>query len=186
MFLFAIVAAAIPLVGSDSRLPSVRTSSRKGPSHAHAPVSPVDRRAVHSAYGRVPLYFEPNLGQFDARALYMTRGAGHSLFLTDSGTVMVLKQREGQNRDPLNRQERPGKVEQAVVRMTLVGARSAKWIGLKKQPGISNYFIGNDPAKWRTDVPNYGRVEARGVYAGVDLVYYGNQGQFEFDLNVAP
>src|SRR5207245_3729643 len=50
------------------------------------------------------------------------------------------------------------------------------------QPGHVNYFIGNDPAKWRTDVPTYGKVRYAGVYPGVDLVYYGNQKQAEFDF----
>src|SRR5207245_161982 len=50
------------------------------------------------------------------------------------------------------------------------------------QPGHVNYFIGNDPAKWRTDVPTYGKVRYAGVYPGVDLVYYGNQKQVEFDF----
>jgi hypothetical protein len=53
-------------------------------------------------------------------------------------------------------------------------------------PGISNYFLGNDPKKWHTDVPNYARVEAKGVYRGIDLAYYGNQRKLEYDFIVAP
>lgn len=49
-----------------------------------------------------------------------------------------------------------------------------------------NYFIGNDPAKWRTNVPTDAKVKYAGVYLGVDLVYYGNQGQLEYDFVVAP
>src|ERR1700676_5491917 len=69
------------------------------------------------------------------------------------------------------------------LRMTLVGAnRHAKTSGIDEQPGKANYFIGNDAAKWRTNVATYAKVRYREVYPGVDLVYYGNQGQLETDF----
>jgi hypothetical protein len=75
----------------------------------------------------------------------------------------------------------------AVLHMELVGANAAaKVTGLEELPGKSNYFIGNDPKKWRTNVPNYAKVKYANVYPGVDLVYYGNQGQLEYDFVVAP
>jgi hypothetical protein len=75
----------------------------------------------------------------------------------------------------------------AVLRMELVGANpQAKVSGLEELPGKSNYFIGNDPKKWRTNVPNYAKVKYANVYPGVDLVYYGNQGQLEYDFVVQP
>jgi hypothetical protein len=71
--------------------------------------------------------------------------------------------------------------------MKLVGANPrAKVTGLDQLPGKSNYFIGNDPKKWRTNVPNYAKVRYANVYPGVDLVYYGNQGQLEYDFVVQP
>jgi len=75
----------------------------------------------------------------------------------------------------------------AVLRMKLVGANShAKVSGLEELPGKSNYFIGNDAKKWHTNVPNYAKVKYANVYPGVDLVYYGNQGQLEYDFVVQP
>ena len=75
----------------------------------------------------------------------------------------------------------------ALLRMKLVGANShASVIGLEELPGKSNYFIGSDPKKWRTNVPNYAKVKYANVYPGVDLVYYGNQGQLEYDFVVSP
>ena len=71
--------------------------------------------------------------------------------------------------------------------MKLVGANArAKITGLDELPGKSNYFIGNDPMKWRTNVPNYAKVKYQSVYPGIDLVYYGNQQQLEYDFVVAP
>jgi Beta-propeller repeat len=75
----------------------------------------------------------------------------------------------------------------AVLRMRLVGANpNAPVKGVDGLPVKSNYFIGNDPKKWRTNVANYARVAYEGVYPGVDLVYYSNQGQLEYDFVVAP
>jgi hypothetical protein len=75
----------------------------------------------------------------------------------------------------------------AVLRMTLVGANAnAKVTGLDELPGKSNYFLGNDPKKWRTNVPTYAKVKYKGVYPGIDLLYYGNQGRLEYDFVVSP
>ena len=54
------------------------------------------------------------------------------------------------------------------------------------RPGRSNYFIGNDPTKWRTNVPQFSKVKYAGVYPGIDLVFYGNQRNLEYDFVVAP
>jgi hypothetical protein len=71
--------------------------------------------------------------------------------------------------------------------MKLMGANpQARLSGLEELPGKSNYFIGNDPTKWRTSVPNYAKVKYANVYPGVDLVYYGNQGRLEYDFVVQP
>jgi hypothetical protein len=71
--------------------------------------------------------------------------------------------------------------------MKLVGGNaSAKIAGADELPGKSNYFIGNDPSQWRTNVSNYSKVEYRDVYPGIDLVYHGNQRQLEYDFVLAP
>jgi uncharacterized protein (TIGR03437 family) len=54
------------------------------------------------------------------------------------------------------------------------------------QPGVANYFIGNDPKNWRSGIPTYGKVNYAQIYPGVDLVFYGNQRQLEYDFVVAP
>jgi hypothetical protein len=59
-------------------------------------------------------------------------------------------------------------------------------VGEAPLPGVSNYFIGNDPAQWRTSIPTFAKVAYHEVYPGVDLVYYGNQRQLEYDWVVAP
>ncbi|MEK6302582.1 MAG: hypothetical protein AABO41_17865 [Acidobacteriota bacterium] len=75
----------------------------------------------------------------------------------------------------------------SVLRIKLVGGRrSPRAERMEELPGKSNYFIGNDPEKWRTNISNYAKVRYRSVYRGIDLVYYGDQGSLEYDFNVAP
>src|SRR5207237_5312688 len=66
------------------------------------------------------------------------------------------------------------------------GSPDAPAVGLRERSGRVNYLLGNDPSRWHTDVPTCGRVEYRGVYEGIDLAYYGNQRQLEYDFVVAP
>ena len=71
--------------------------------------------------------------------------------------------------------------------MTFEGANSqAEVVGLEQLQGVVNYLIGPDPSTWRTNIPTYKKVQYKNVYPGIDLVYYGNQDQLEYDLIVAP
>ena len=135
---------------------------------------PVSVVSAAGAYGKLPLIFEANQGQSDAAVRFLSRGEGYSLFLTDAGAVLSLsKDRAGKKGD--------------VVRMGLVGAaKGAQVNGAERLRGTANYFIGNDATKWHADVPTYARVKYSQVYPGVDLVYYGNQRQLEYDFVVAP
>ena len=191
---------------------------------------------IQNAYGRLPLSFEANLGQTDARVRFLARGGGYTIFLTADEAVLALrKSQPGMSR--FGKFGLPGRLEPfglddpragrwpslsddlkspslipdlgqlvpepnagkggvaagfesqppQVMRMRLVGGNAkGRAVGLDELPGRSNYFIGNDPKKWRTNVPSYTRVKYESVYPGVDLVYYGNQRQLEYDLVVAP
>jgi hypothetical protein len=132
----------------------------------------------------LPMFFEPNEGQTDARVKFMARGSGYGLFLTGDEAVLELQQAVP---NPRTATALPAAKTSALIRMRLEGASaSAKVSGVSPLPGKSNYFIGNDSSKWRQNIPQFGRVEYQAVYPGVDLVYYGNQGQLEYDFRVAP
>ncbi len=78
-------------------------------------------------------------------------------------------------------------VKTSVLRMRFDGANPAAEIaGTKRLPGKTNYFIGNDPKKWHTDVPSYEAVRYHGIYPGVDMLFYGRQQRLEYDFIVAP
>jgi len=127
---------------------------------------------VADVYGKLPLSFEANAGQTDPRVKFLSRGAGYTLFLTANEAVLSLRRDEHEAR---------------VLRIRLLGAsRLSKAAGVDELPGKSNYLIGNDPRQWRTGVATYKKVALRQVYPGVDLVYYGNQRQLEYDFVVGP
>ena len=178
---------------------------------APAPAKAEGRLAAN--YGKLALSFEVNLGQTDQRVKFLSRGRGYALFLTRDEAVLRLRKPSltggnslgapalGSARggvEPTLRSARAGlksgstmannPTADDVIHMRLLGANShAVAMGAEELPGKFNYFLGNDPRKWRTNVPTYAQVKYRGVYPGVDLVYYGNQGgQLEYDFVVAP
>src|SRR5215831_18365755 len=120
--------------------------------------------------------FEPNVGQTDNRVQFLARGTGYGLFLTNDGAVLSLLGGKS-----------AAQRSSSVIRMSLVGATgNAAAQGADILPGTSNYFLGNDPKRWHRNVAQYARVRYASVYPGVDLVYYGSQGQLEYDFEVAP
>ncbi len=131
----------------------------------------------------LPLFFEPNQGQTAPQVKFVARGAGYGLFLTADEAVLKLHRPSPAPRTAAA----PLPASSSVIRMKLEGSNSAASVsGAEPLPGKSNYFIGNDPAKWRHNIPQFARVEYKSVYPGVDLVYYGDQGQLEYDFRVAP
>ena len=158
------------------------------PARSSSPANESTRRTVIEQSKQLPLSFEVNQGQQDARVKFLSRGNGYGLFLTPEETVMVLgKSAHRGKRDDLRTTRPVANVPSEVLRMKLVNSNpQARMIGLEELPGKSNYFIGNDPSKWKTDVPNYAKVKYEQVYSGIDLIYYGNQQQLEYDLIVSP
>src|SRR5215207_4642616 len=145
------------------------------------------------SYGVLPLTFEINRGQTDGAVKFLSRANGFVLFLTAGETVMVFDNPAAHDRGKERRVARESgngrgpKPARSVVRMRLEGAAAAPDVeGLEELPGRSNYFGGDDPAQWQTSVEHYARVQYSQVYPGIDLVYYGNRRQLEYDFVVAP
>ncbi|MGH9269288.1 MAG: SBBP repeat-containing protein, partial [Acidimicrobiales bacterium] len=136
---------------------------------------------VAQAYGALPLSFEANQGQTDAAVDFLTRGDGYNLFLTPTEAVFSFQA----DRAAAGAAEAPA--EPAPLRMRLLGSNpAAQAVGTQPLPGKTNYFIGNDPSRWRTNISTYAKVLYRGAFPGVDLAFYGNQGALEYDFIVAP
>jgi hypothetical protein len=151
---------------------------------------------LNASYGKLPLSFTANQGQANSSARFLTQGNGFNLFLTTSEAVLNLskpvdidtKSPEHMPVNPTLRSDASqASVQTATLRLKVIGANPAsKLEGVDQLPGHSNYFTGNDPAKWHINVPNYPRVIQRNVYSGVDIVYYGKQENLEYDFIVAP
>jgi hypothetical protein len=146
------------------------------------------------SYAQLPLSFEANQGQTDMRVKFFSHGRGYGLFLTGDTAVLELKESGASTKRsrPMSALQPPTdngrRATNSVLRLKLVNAnQNATVTGANELPGKVNYFLGNDPRKWRTNVPTYAEVTYRDVYPGIDLVYYGNQsGQLEYDFVVAP
>src|SRR5438132_3532973 len=135
-------------------------------------------RQPSAAYGRLPLAFEANRGQTDPQVKFLTRTGNHIVFLTPTEAVLALTTGQGKRKDDVGRARRSPKRPEArattVVRMRFAGANPAPQVtGLEALPGTANYFIGNDRAKWHTNVPLFARVHYADVYPGIDLSFYG-------------
>lgn len=124
------------------------------------------------AYGALLVCFEANRGQADSRFAFIARGQRHGIYLAADEAVITLAP-----------EQNPG----GCVRLQFLGARGdAAAAGLERLPGTVNYFLGQDPSLWRPGVPTFSRAQFKGIYPGVDLVYYSNERQFEYDLILAP
>jgi hypothetical protein len=146
----------------------------------------LDSSALANAYGHIPLSFEANQGQTDPAVQFLSRGSGYALFLTSQEAVLSLSKTVTPTATAGPAAGQPAQ-ETDVLRLQLVGANPVPQVaGEDPLPGTVNYFIGNDRAQWRTNIPTFGKVAYQDVYPGIDLVYYGNQQQLEYDFVVQP
>jgi hypothetical protein len=124
-----------------------------------------------AAIPQLPLTFEPNRGQAPEAVRYLAQRSGYTVHLMETEAVLYLESASARN----------------VLRARLEGANPAALMrGLEPLRSTSNYLIGNDPRKWHRAIPHFGRVLVRNVYDGIDLTWYGRDGQLEYDFVVAP
>jgi beta-propeller repeat-containing protein/centrosomal CEP192-like protein len=137
--------------------------------------------ARNAVYGRLPLTFEMNHGQTAADVKFLSRGQGYTAFLTSGSMVLSLRTSVPATASASKN------AGTTTVLFTLVGAaKNPAVVGEDPQPGKVNYFFGNDPSKWLTNISTFGRVRYKNVYPGIDLVYYGNNRQLEYDFEIQP
>ena len=161
---------------------------------------------VFQTYSQLPLLFEPSNHQVQNDEVnFISRGQGYKSVSSPSKATLALRQITiSKNKFEKNRESREfrrfrskrspeggstekQKYRKTVVEMQMVGSNSqATSSGIEEIPGRSNYFIGSNPDKWQTDITNYKRVKFENVYTGINLEYYGNQRQLEYDFIVQP
>ena len=118
-----------------------------------------------SSLGNLPLYFEAQ--QQAGAGQFLARSHDGQVLISPDGAQITLRN--------------------GIVREQFLGSNpQAKIQGDTELTGKINYFTGSDPSQWRTGIPTFCKVGIENLYPGVDAVYYGNQQQLEFDLNLAP
>lgn len=166
--LLGALALASGLLGSFAPLHATQTQ----PTAPLVPSSMLASPPLRAANASLPLRFESNHGQSDPHVRFLSHGAGYTLFLTPTEAVLALAGQAAHG---------------AVVRLRLLGSHAGAAIsGLDRLSGNSNYLLDDDPRRWQTNVPAYGRVLYRQVYRGIDLLYHGSQGRLEYDFRLAP
>jgi hypothetical protein len=126
------------------------------------------------------------VGQTDPRVDFISRGSGYTLLLTPREAVLALRA-ASPSRTAGDAQDNRESVVSAVLHMKFVGSEAKPRVSAQEElPGKVNYFIGKDPRRWRIGVSTYAKVTYQNLYTGVDLVYYGNQRQLEYDFIVRP
>jgi hypothetical protein len=194
VFALAIGFIVLPMGTSGGAMPGGRDRRALAPNAQAASAAPSEATTA-AAFGKVEMSFEPNHGQTDEQVKFLARGAGYTVFLTATEAVFVLApqgdaQAKVGNAVPANSSSNAittWTTPPAVLRMKLGGANlMSEAVGQQKLEGIVNYFKGSDPAKWHPNIPTFARVEYSEIYPGIDLVYYGNQRQLEYDFVVRP
>ncbi|HSE18999.1 MAG TPA: SBBP repeat-containing protein, partial [Pyrinomonadaceae bacterium] len=132
------------------------------------------KMTVSEKYGKLPLSFEPNMGQSAKAVKFISRGNGYTVFLTPTEAVFSL--RRDQNKAP-----------RAVLRMKLPGAnQNAAIEGQQTLPGKVNYMIGSNKNQWHTGIPTFRQVQYTDTWPGVDMVWYGTKNALEYDFVIKP
>ncbi len=164
------------------------------------PDSPAAKITAVKGLASIPLAFTENQGQWDARVLFRASSGGVTMWFTHEGTYFQFTRR-GSKTDaygsyPLGLGgEHPAdqfargldRIETMLVKVTFAGANARLRVVAEDLLEYKcNFFFGNDPAKWQTDVANYQVVVYEDVYPGIDLKYYGNGKQMEYDFVVSP
>ena len=199
--LLALITVWTLLVSGLGLNPAIRVSaSSKGSPPAEQPAGATlgqsSAAQAQETYGKMSLQFEKNVGQTDPQVQFVTRAEGATVFLTNSSAVFVLSEIDepsliaspfrGLDAQRLLSEEEPS-VRTHALRMNIENARpGARVEGINKLPGVVNYLIGNDSTKWHANIPTFGQVQYNDVYSGIDMVYYGNQQQLEYDFVVKP
>lgn len=152
-------------------------------------LAPRDKASTSGfSLNRLPLYFEPNVGQSDPAVPFIARTGGGAILFARSGVTLVLQQpqeltsryveRIGRDHEPAT----PG-----VLSMNFVGANPDVTISAGEQTGGRvNYLLGNDPEKWHAGIPTYSGVNFASLYPGIGLHYDGMGGHLKGTYTLSP
>lgn len=157
----------------------------------HGPSETLKAR-IHESYGKLPLYFIKNDGQLDKRVRFYEKGRGHATYFTKEGVYLSLGKVQGsgvrgQGSEVISRKSGLETPNSELIKLTPINAnKHPEIIAEDLQEGKVNYFIGNDPKRWKTNIPTYKTVVYKEIYKGIDMKFYGNNSRMEYDIIVKP
>ncbi|HVN81336.1 MAG TPA: SBBP repeat-containing protein, partial [Terriglobia bacterium] len=165
--------------------------SSEGRLKASASIAGESIKSAFASYGKIPVSFEPNQGQAVEPIRYLSRSNNQSVYLKSDEVILALPIVEAISetapKTPQRKHDSQSLEPWTQLQMKFSGANPNVEIhGEQELSRKSNYMIGADPRTWRANIPNYSRVRYSNLYAGVDLVFYGNPQLLEYDLVVKP
>ena len=146
---------------------------------------------LRSQYASLRLSFERNMGQAPGEVEFLARGANYTAFLRADEMVLALSRPHLPENNGIGTVVR-GKIGRSdgpvsLLRIHFAGAAGGDALqGLDELPGKVNYFLGNNPARWRSGVPTFARIENKSLYPGIGVQYHSNRGEMEYDFLVSP
>jgi beta propeller repeat protein len=129
----------------------------------------------------LPLAFQPNAGQAAPAMRFVTHAAGGTLSFLPTEVALTLE-----NAPASASPGQPATPDPTTVRVQFLGAAPAAVTGGAELPGKVNYLLGNDPARWRTNLPTYSDIRYQDLYPGITLTYAGQAGRLKGTYTVAP
>jgi uncharacterized repeat protein (TIGR01451 family) len=169
-----VVVLSVPVLVSQRSARVTLAKLQKSTAPGDSALSPTklnsaDKNKLEEMTAKLPLAFEINRGQTNSRVKFFSRENGAEVFLTADTAVLRLKDSRYQ------------------FTLQFQGANSTSIVkGRDQLPGYKNYLLGNDPSKWQTNVPTFRSVVYEEIYPGVNLTYYGNRRDLEYDFELAP
>lgn len=169
------------------------------------PTTATESMPALDSFGKLPMQFEPNVGQTDPSVRFMAHGPGGTIYFTPSGMTLSMKAGSSAQEsgvgiasnlvdDPslasgalANPQGDSAQSYQSVLNLRFVGADPTAILSSDAPlPGRVNYLLGNDPGKWHTDVHTYAGITYSGLYPGVSLAYEGTGSSLKGTYTIAP
>lgn len=142
--------------------------------------------------------FIENLGQWSSEVRFKADIPGGSMFITDKGFAFsLLDQKTLSNAHacaaPDGHDELHGMTSRAnlqdirghAYRVNFLDAQLAPdYATVDKRTYYHNYFLGNDPQKWKGEVPLFGKIIQKNIYKGIDAIMYSEGNSVKYDFVV--
>ena len=144
----------------------------------------------------MPLAFTQNRGQWDERVLFRAETGGVTFFFCENEVHYLFVREINQLAQvqsprladsPFDSMRPRHKIESVFINVQFIESNPNPQIVVKNRLSHnSNYFYGSDPAKWRSDVPNFSSIVYKDIYSGIDLEYYANGKSMKYDFLAGP